>query len=133
MDFTTAVKTGLSKYVTFSGRAARSEFWYFILFTIVAYIPALLIDIFLFNGRPILYYLCLFGLLLPGIAVSSRRLHDIDKSAWWLLLGFVPLVGAIVLIVWYCQRGTVGPNQFGPDPLPASALPPGQPPAFAGR
>jgi uncharacterized membrane protein YhaH (DUF805 family) len=133
MDFTTAVKTSLSKYVTFSGRAARSEFWYFLLFTLIAYIPAFVIDIFLFNGRPILYYLCFLGLLLPGVAVSARRLHDIDKSAWWLLLAFVPLVGAIILIVWYCQRGTIGPNQFGPDPLPSSALPPGQPQALVGR
>ena len=55
--------------------------------------------------------------LLPGIAVGVRRLHDLDRIGWWLLLAFVPLVGTIILIVWFCTRGTPGPNRFGPDPL----------------
>jgi hypothetical protein len=55
--------------------------------------------------------------LLPGIAVGVRRLHDVDRSGWWLLLAFIPLVGTIILIVWFCTRGTPGPNRFGPDPL----------------
>jgi uncharacterized membrane protein YhaH (DUF805 family) len=57
-------------------------------------------------------------LLLPSLAVGARRLHDIDRSGWWLLIGLVPLVGAILLIVWNCMRGTAGRNRFGADPLP---------------
>ncbi len=61
----------------------------------------------------------LFGLatFLPSIAIGVRRLHDLDRSGWWLLLVFIPLIGAIVLLIWYCAKGTAGPNRFGPDPL----------------
>jgi uncharacterized membrane protein YhaH (DUF805 family) len=64
----------------------------------------------------------LFGLatFLPGLAVAVRRLHDIDRTGWWILLALIPLVGAIVLIIWYCTKGTDGPNRFGPNPLPAA-------------
>jgi uncharacterized membrane protein YhaH (DUF805 family) len=58
----------------------------------------------------------MLAVLLPGIAVSIRRLHDTDRSGWWLLIVLVPLVGAILLIVWYCTEGTRGPNRFGADP-----------------
>jgi uncharacterized membrane protein YhaH (DUF805 family) len=57
------------------------------------------------------------AVLLPGIAVSVRRLHDLDRSGWWLLLAFVPVVGIIVLLIWFCTKGTDGSNRFGPDPL----------------
>ena len=57
------------------------------------------------------------GNLLPNIAVAVRRLHDIDRSGWWLLIGIIPLVGWIILIVWYCQKGTTGDNRFGADQL----------------
>jgi uncharacterized membrane protein YhaH (DUF805 family) len=56
------------------------------------------------------------ALMLPGIAVSIRRLHDLDRTGWWLLILFT-IIGAILLLVWFCMRGTVGPNRFGPDPL----------------
>jgi uncharacterized membrane protein YhaH (DUF805 family) len=55
--------------------------------------------------------------LLPGLAVAVRRLHDLDSSGWWILLFLIPLVGAIILIVWFCTKGTDGPNRFGPDHL----------------
>jgi uncharacterized membrane protein YhaH (DUF805 family) len=58
-------------------------------------------------------------LFLPSLAVGIRRLHDIDRSGWWTLLGFVPFIGWVVLIIWACTKGTLGPNRFGPDPLPA--------------
>ena len=59
------------------------------------------------------------ALFLPGLAVSIRRLHDRDKSGWWVLLAFIPLIGAIILLIWFIMRGTQGPNRFGPDPLQA--------------
>ena len=55
--------------------------------------------------------------LLPGIAIGVRRLHDLDKSGWWVLIALIPLIGAIILIVWYCSKGTTGDNRFGADPL----------------
>lgn len=58
---------------------------------------------------------------LPGIAVSVRRLHDLDRSGWWLLIALVPLIGAIVLLAWFCSRGIGGANRFGPDPLGSTA------------
>ena len=67
------------------------------------------------QGGPISALVSL-GLFLPGLAVAVRRLHDVDRSGWWLLLAFVPLIGIIVLIVWWCTEGTRGPNRFGPDP-----------------
>ena len=66
------------------------------------------------DGRMSLGSLALF---LPALALAVRRLHDLDRSGWWLLVGFVPIVGTIVLLVWFCTRGTEGPNRFGPDPL----------------
>ena len=64
------------------------------------------------------------ALLLPNLAVGARRLHDTDRSGWFLLLVFIPLIGIIILIVWWCQRGTAGPNRFGPDPLADRAIAP---------
>jgi uncharacterized membrane protein YhaH (DUF805 family) len=117
MDFGQAIKTCLNKYVTFSGRAQRSEYWYFFLFTILVNVAASVLDSAIFGDLPVLYLISTLALILPSIAAGVRRLHDTDKSGWWLLLSFIPVVGIIVLIVFFCQRGTVGPNQFGPDPL----------------
>jgi uncharacterized membrane protein YhaH (DUF805 family) len=122
MNFTQAISSGFSNYVNFAGRAIRSEYWYWALAVLIGSIVTEIIDallgIRLFNP--------IFGLavLLPSIAVGVRRLHDLDRSGWWLLLGFIPLIGAIVLIVWFCSRGTIGANRFGPDPLGAIALSP---------
>jgi uncharacterized membrane protein YhaH (DUF805 family) len=120
MDFAQAVKTCLNKYANFSGRAQRPEYWYFFLFMIVVNIVASVLDSVIFGDIPVLYLISTLALIVPSIAAGVRRLHDTDKSGWWLLLGLIPFVGAIVLIVFFCQRGTVGPNQFGADPLQAS-------------
>jgi uncharacterized membrane protein YhaH (DUF805 family) len=119
MGFTEAITSGFRNYVNFSGRAVRSEFWYWVLFAILASIVAGLIDLALFGieGSSPINSLVGLALFLPGLAVSVRRLHDLDRSGWWILLGLIPLVGIIILIVWYCQRGTNGPNRFGSDPL----------------
>jgi uncharacterized membrane protein YhaH (DUF805 family) len=121
MGFTDAIKTGFQKYIGFSGRAARSEYWYWVLFVILVQIVAWLIDMTLFGfnttGVNPIGALASLALFLPGLAVSIRRLHDIDRVGWWIFLALIPIVGAIVLIYWACLRGTVGANRFGPDPL----------------
>ena len=130
MNFTQAVETGFRKYVVFSGRARRSEFWYWILFTTVVSLVLTIVDVALFassseyTSGP---FSSLFSLatLLPSIAISVRRLHDLDKSGWWLLLSFIPLIGFIVLIIWFASRGTEGDNRFGPDPLAGDGAAPG--------
>jgi uncharacterized membrane protein YhaH (DUF805 family) len=121
MGFGQAISSGFSNYVNFSGRACRSEYWYWILFIIIADIVAGIID----YAIGIQVVTSLFGLatLLPNLAVAIRRLHDLDRTGWWIFIGLIPLVGWIILIIWYCTRGTAGPNRFGPDPLGGIAAP----------
>jgi len=121
MGFKDAISSGFRNYIGFSGRAARSEYWYWVLFILLLQIVAWLIDMTLFGFNttgvnPISSLLSL-ATFLPGLAVSIRRLHDIDRVGWWVLLGLIPVIGWIVLIYWACLRGTVGANRFGPDPL----------------
>jgi uncharacterized membrane protein YhaH (DUF805 family) len=118
MSFVDAIKSGFSNYVTFGGRAIRSEYWYWVLFIILAEIVTSIIDYGILGYQ---ITTSLFGLavFLPGLAVSIRRLHDLDRTGWWIFIVLIPLIGAILLIVWYCSRGTVGPNRFGPDLTPA--------------
>ncbi|WP_208347398.1 DUF805 domain-containing protein [Pseudaestuariivita rosea] len=114
MGFMEAVKTCLNKYVTFSGRARRSEYWWFYLFAFLVTLVATIIDGVL--GIMILYPITALGLLLPSIAAGVRRLHDTDRSGWWYLIVLVPIVGPIVLLVFWVMDGTKGDNRFGPDP-----------------
>lgn len=115
MGFQQAVASGFSKYVTFSGRACRSEFWYFVLFVVIGTIVCMALDYVLDLGLlNILFSLATF---LPGIAITARRLHDIGRSGWWQLLILVPLVGCILLIFWFCRRGEPTANRFGPPPI----------------
>ena len=118
MSFTDAVKSCLSQYVGFAGRARRSEFWYFYLFTIVVGLVALTIDRVILNSGNIgvVGSLVSLLLLLPELAVGARRLHDTGRSGWWMLIGLIPLVGLIVLIVFFCQDSQPGPNRFGASP-----------------
>jgi len=119
-----AIKEAISycfrNYVGFKGRAARSEYWYWTLFVYLLLIVAWLIDmaVFGFNTTGVnpMAVLASLATLLPTLAVSARRLHDIDRSGWWALLIFT-VIGYIVLIYWACLRGTVGANRFGSDPL----------------
>lgn len=119
MNFQQAIQSGFSYYANFRGRARRSEFWYWQLFLMVGGLVAELFDYG--AGLRMSPFSSLFWLatIIPDLAVYVRRLHDTDRSGWWLLLFFVPLIGAIVLIVWFCTRGSHGYNRFGPDPLPA--------------
>ena len=118
MDFQQAVKSCFAKYATFPGRAARSEFWYWQLFLTAAGIAVAIVDAVLgLHGKPLglIFYLVT---LAPTLAVGARRLHDTGRSAWWLLLWLVPLIGWIVFLVWACTKGSNGYNGYGPDPLP---------------
>lgn len=114
MSFVDAVKSCLSQYVGFQGRARRSEYWYFCLFNVILGVVASIIA--QLTGVTILSTLVTLALLLPGIAVDIRRMHDIGKSGWWILISFVPVVGAILLIVWCCKDSEPGENQYGPNP-----------------
>jgi uncharacterized membrane protein YhaH (DUF805 family) len=123
MDFMTAVKSGFRNYAIFTGRASRSEFWFWILFVFLVTSAGSIVDAAIFqSSSPGLFApLISLGLLLPDIAVSVRRLHDTDRSGLWLLIWFT-LIGIIVLIVWFCRKGTPGANRFGPNPLETQIL-----------
>jgi len=122
MGFQDAIRTCFSKYATFSGRAPRSEFWWFFLFLLLGNILFSIIDGVIFGtieGQQITVLGAIFSLavILPSIAVGVRRLHDKDMSGWWYLLVLIPILGALVLLFFFVQKGTDGPNRFGPDPL----------------
>ncbi len=127
MNFFQAIGSGLQNYAVFSGRAIRSEFWYFVLFMIIAGIIAQILDAYLFplhvilGGVGPLSVLTTLGLFLPGLAVSVRRLHDIDRTGWWSLL-YLTFIGTLWLIYWACKPGTPGPNRFGPNPMLVPAM-----------
>jgi uncharacterized membrane protein YhaH (DUF805 family) len=122
MNFTQAISSGFQNYINFTGRAARSEYWFWTLFTVLVSIVASLIDLGLFRSFDFspLSTIVSLGTLLPSVAVGVRRLHDLDRTGWWLLL-VITVIGAIVLLVWFCMRGTAAPNRFGPDPLAGAA------------
>ncbi len=107
----------LKKYTVFTGRATRSEYWYFCLFNMLI---SLAISVFFgMSGEKIgQAFSMLYGLFvfLPSIGVSIRRLHDINKSGWYLLLAFIPLIGAIWLLVLMVRDSDAGDNQYGPNP-----------------
>ena len=115
----------LHKYATFAGRASRSELWWFILFSVVLGMIVGGIDIsipglrWLSSESPIgaLGVLLSLAFFIPGLAVAVRRLHDLNKSGWWYFLGIIPVIGGLILLYWFVQRGTIGPNDYGPDPV----------------
>jgi uncharacterized membrane protein YhaH (DUF805 family) len=117
MGFDDAIKLGFSNYVNFSGRACRSEFWYFFLFQILGQVTSGIIDTWIVGPPFILDGIFFLATFLPMLSVSVRRLHDLDRSGWWMLLDLIPLVGGILLLIWFCTKGTDGPNRFGADRL----------------
>ena len=112
MDFWQAVRRGFTNYANFSGRAIRSEFWFWTLFYCFAGTAASIIDRAM--ALPVASGMFTLAALVPTLSVSVRRLHDLDRPGWWLLLFFVPAAN-FVLVVWWCMRGTNGYNRFGPD------------------
>ena len=130
MTFMESVQTCIKEnYCNFEGRAPRSEYWWFTLFLALLEIVTSVLDGFLgtytvtSSGKMIgfINLIFLLAILLPSIAVAVRRLHDTDRSGWFYLLIFIPLIGSIILLVFFVQQGTNGRNRFGDDPLrPAS-------------
>ena len=126
MTFMESVRTCLKEnYCNFEGRAPRSEYWWFTLFLALLEIVTSVLDGFLgtytvtSSGKMIgfINLIFLLAILLPSIAVAVRRLHDTDRSGWFYLLNLIPLIGSIILIVFFVQQGTNGRNRFGDDPL----------------
>ena len=109
----------IKKYAKFEGRANRTQYWYFVLTEILAFF--ILVDLCVIPFVNIIAGLALLvlwlGLIVPGIAVAVRRLHDTNRSGWWLLLCFVPFVGSIVILVFMCLEGTKGANKYGDEPV----------------
>ena len=125
MGFGDAIRSALSNYATFAGRASRPAFWWFALFVVLVQFAASFVDYALFatEGRfGVVGPLASLALLLPYLAVGARRLHDTDRSGWWLLLAFVPIVGTIALIVLCALPGAPGPNRYGPPPVEKLAV-----------
>ncbi len=122
--FAQAVSSAFSNYVNFSGRASRTEYWYFALFLFIVGVATSLID---YVAMPDIEWSPLntiFSLatFLPSLSVSVRRLHDIDRTGWWVLIALT-IVGLIVLLIFACTRGTIGSNRFGPDPWGGAGQP----------
>lgn len=110
------------RYATFTGRARRAEYWNFVLFYILIFMGLSVVDFFIGifsfgQGIGILGGLFALGMLVPSIAVTVRRLHDTDRSGWWILIGAIPFFGGLILLVFMCLSGTPGDNRFGSDPI----------------
>ncbi len=103
-----------SQYTDFTGRDSREQYWMFILFYMIIYIGLTVVDSILTGG--LLGMLFSLALLIPSIAIATRRLHDIGKSGWWQLIVLIPIIGFIVLIVWLATPGVKEANQYGESP-----------------
>ncbi|WP_300526801.1 DUF805 domain-containing protein [Maricaulis sp.] len=125
MGFFDAIKSGFSNYVNFQGRARRSEYWFWVLFTFIASVALTFLDMAMMGVESFGVFSPLFSLavILPSIAVAVRRLHDSGKSGWWILIGLIPLVGFIVLIIFYVSDSAPGSNQYGPNPKGLDSAP----------
>lgn len=140
MNMMEAVKSVYSNYAKFSGRARRAEYWWFYLFYLIVYLVLGVVDSLLFGttttgdgsfsastDTPILSGIFALGSLIPNLAVGVRRLHDINRRGWWLLIALIPLVGIIILIVWLAKAGDKGANQYGGDPISGEGEGPAEP------
>ena len=109
----------LGQYTTWQGRASRSEYWWFQLFLLLVYAALGMIGFALggIKSASMLFDVAALGLFLPSLAVMVRRLHDTNHSGWWYWIALVPLIGSILLLIWFCSRGTSGDNDYGFDPL----------------
>ena len=111
----------LKKYAVFNGRARRKEYWYFFLFSLIISVALVIIDSMIGSfsaetGLGLLSGIYALAVLIPNLAVGVRRLHDTNRSGWWLLISFIPLIGAIVLIVFLASDSKAEENQYGANP-----------------
>jgi uncharacterized membrane protein YhaH (DUF805 family) len=113
MQFPEAVRVCFSKYVTFTGRARRSEYWWFVLFVALVSLVASALDFYLSTDFMVFQVIVGLALLLPELAVGVRRLHDTNRTGWWLLIGLVPVIGGIVLLVFFLIDSDPGTNRYG--------------------
>ncbi|MER7665353.1 MULTISPECIES: DUF805 domain-containing protein [unclassified Streptomyces] len=105
----------LKKYAVFNGRARRQEYWMFTLFSVLISIVLAVIDAVI-GTSPVIGAIYTLAVFLPTLAVTVRRLHDTDRSGWWILIGLVPLVGFIVMLVFLASEGKRHDNSYGADP-----------------
>lgn len=141
MNFGPAIVSGFKRFADFKGRSSRSEYWYWVLFLVLVgwglsglatFLRLVSVmaggsTVLVLSSIAVSIVAILFDLasIVPALALGVRRLHDVDKSGWWLLLEFT-VIGLIPLFIWFCTRGTLGPNRFGEDPLigePVDLLP----------
>lgn len=106
----------LKQYAVFSGRARRTEYWMFVLCNVIVMLLLGMVDKLIGGDNELISSIYSLAVLLPSLAVAARRLHDTDRSAWWLLLGLIPIIGTLVLIYFMVCNGQQGPNRFGDDP-----------------
>ncbi|MGL5499424.1 MAG: DUF805 domain-containing protein [Aeromonas sobria] len=109
----------LKQYAVFSGRARRTEYWMFVLCNVIVMLLLGMVDKLIGGDKELISSIYSLAVLLPSWAVAARRLHDTDRSAWWLLLGLIPIIGTLVLIYFMVCNGQQGPNRFGDDPKAA--------------
>jgi uncharacterized membrane protein YhaH (DUF805 family) len=109
----------LKKYAVFSGRARRKEYWQYTLFTCIALVALVIVGAVVHTMIP--YFVYLIAVIVPTLAVGVRRLHDTGKSGWFILLGFIPVVGGLIMLVFLCAAGERGMNAYGPDPKEPAA------------
>ncbi|HHQ4673417.1 DUF805 domain-containing protein [Aeromonas veronii] len=109
----------LKQYAVFSGRAHRTEYWMFVLCNVIVMLLLGMVDKLIGGDNELISSIYSLAVLLPSLAVAARRLHDTDRSAWWLLLGLIPIIGTLVLIYFMVCNGQQGPNRFGDDPKAA--------------
>ena len=116
MDFQTSIKTCFNKYADFSGRALRSELWFFVLFTVLGGIIASIIDVMVLGysieGYGPINLIFTVAIILPSIAVTTRRLHDMNKSGWWQLIELT-IIGILLIIIWCATEGENKKNKYG--------------------
>ena len=132
MNFTAAIRSFWSRFADFKGRSRRSEYWYVQLFLVVTNLAVAGIDLALMDGDVdrfianggggIVGLIWIFATIVPALAVLIRRLHDTGKPGWWALVGVIPLVGAIVLLVFTVTDSSPGENRYGTSPKARSSL-----------
>ena len=132
MNFTAAIRSFWSRFADFKGRSRRSEYWYVQLFLVVTNLAVAGIDLALMDGDVdrfianggggIVGLIWIFATIVPALAVLIRRLHDAGKTGWWALVGFIPFVGAIVLLLFTVTDSSPGENKYGTSPKASSSL-----------